>query len=1518
MMAGRCSGDVCLICSSPFSTGNKAVGVTAGQKSLLTSSVERGDSELCDFLNSSPAVVYVHENCRRKYVKPLSELEKARKRTADADAELGSHKLTRAYTEAGCFSAPGGFQWREHCVLCGQKAVIDLKHPNRKVVHRVRTVEIKETLLHACMLRNDDWSHVVEGRLHTVADLHAADAVYHHNCYTAFTNGGCAPEARKSHGGRSADCGKMNIFDAMCEALLENGDGELYTLDELLNYMTSLTDDPTQVYSSVQLQHLLRERYGNNLFIADKYGRRNVVCFVNEAKRVINDKWYAEREHDMTKECERVVQTAAKLIKASIRETLFNTDDYPLTCTMRNRELAKEWVPPLLQLFLQTLICDEVKQIALGHCIVQGSRPRSAVSPVMFGVGVSLDYQTGKPAVVQLLSRLGLSVSPDEVNRFKQSVTQSADGNLPDGGTDVFTQWSADNVDHNIITLDGQGTFHGMGLISMSVRNSVADVVPYGGFSDKPIKRLPRVSVDKIVHGRTIPMHWYVVPNEPPLSKLMFKPVRELQYPYTLPQSIYLDVLWHAGWFFRGVDDPRPNWSGFMQDVVVGEHLPPADIRILPIIDVNPGDRSCMLSTLLFIQDQAKKLDIDTPCVTFDQPLWLKAVEIITSQSLNIVCRLGVFHLIMSFLGSIGKVMAGSGLAQALETCYGPNAVVHMLTGKAVDRALRGHYLVESALYSLLLHSLLLEQEATDQDMQALRSLYDYTCENKFNVTSVVIDECLVKLKASLNTFTDVLASQSRTAKLWVQYLSYIQTVKTLIRAERTGDWNLHLVTVQQMLNLFAATGHNNYAKCGRLYLQMMLDLPEKHSGLHMKLSCGHHSVRRSDRLWSGLSTDLLIEQVMMKTIKGQGGLTHGRGMTEGVRCLWVHSLHECASVHAAINDLVGIDLSAGSDYHDDLGKSRRSRDFQDLNKILEFFAINNPFEVQDGRLHNIATGLVASDTDGINCDSADDVGLQIMQSMDGKAFTDVVLRRTQQVVTMSRLNMRVKINGTDTAIDPHILFTRLVLIMQTCGDIERCFEYELTPMPTALYKDGRLRKTDKSQLTKELMKDVHSSTDIAFHGVHVIDGGYLLHRVKWNASNTYQQVCEQYGDFVKAHYGNNCIVVFDGYGNCPSIKDHEHSRRAVGRAPDCTVEPNKVAYRNPSTFLLNMQNKQCFVHMLKEHLETQCGHVVYQARDDADTVVVQHALSVASSGLPVKVVANDTDIVVCLVHHYKPTMADIFVVSESARVRSARSTVIPVHSIVAKIGKTAAEQLLAVHSISGCDTTSALFGHSKGSVYKKVVSCSDTLPLTRILSSSSSSQEDVVDAGLRLMTLIYDGHGQKLNHLRFLTYNRLLSTRRPTPERLPPTERAAKFHLLRAHLQIVVWEMLNTDCLQAVDWGWMLKDGAYVPIDTDLPPGPQELMKVIHCQCNPSADNPCGSQRCTCRRHGIPCLAGCLHCFGEKCTNCGHQRPLEPDINVNCNDEDTCSELCDDDGLNAVSELYEDVWLDEEVVETT
>ena len=58
----------------------------------------------------------------------------------------------------------------------------------------------------------------------------------------------------------------------------------------------------------------------------------------------------------------------------------------------------------------------------------------------------------------------------DKVMKYKQSVIQkeSLENIIAQYIPGTFTQWVADNIDHNVATLDGQGTFHGMGIIAVS------------------------------------------------------------------------------------------------------------------------------------------------------------------------------------------------------------------------------------------------------------------------------------------------------------------------------------------------------------------------------------------------------------------------------------------------------------------------------------------------------------------------------------------------------------------------------------------------------------------------------------------------------------------------------------------------------------------------------------------------------------------------------------------------------------------------------------------------------------------------------------------------------------------------------------------------------------------------------------------------------------------------------------------------------------------------------------------
>lgn len=116
--------------------------------------------------------------------------------------------------------------------------------------------------------------------------------------------------------------------------------------------------------------------------------------------------------------------------------------------------------------------------------------------------------------------------------------------------------------------------------------------------------------------------------------------------------------------------------------------------------DMDPSSMTCIYSTLSFVCDQATRYGVP-PIVTFDQPLWWKALMLILEKPelKSKVLKLGGLHIEMNYLGCISHIMAGSGLEDLLELVYASNAVTHMLSGKAIARAIKGHFLVDWAIH---------------------------------------------------------------------------------------------------------------------------------------------------------------------------------------------------------------------------------------------------------------------------------------------------------------------------------------------------------------------------------------------------------------------------------------------------------------------------------------------------------------------------------------------------------------------------------------------------------------------------------------------------------------------------------------------------------------------------------------------------------------------------------------------------------------------------------------------------
>ena len=98
-------------------------------------------------------------------------------------------------------------------------------------------------------------------------------------------------------------------------------------------------------------------------------------------------------------------------------------------------------------------------------------------------------------------------------------------------------------------------------------------------------------------------------------------------------------------------------------------------IVYLPLIDKAPADPATITSALLKTQALIGATGQEYVIFTADQQLSKVAVHVMwENQALfsNVYLRLGGMHLLMSYVGSIGSLMAGSGMTEILSEAFLP------------------------------------------------------------------------------------------------------------------------------------------------------------------------------------------------------------------------------------------------------------------------------------------------------------------------------------------------------------------------------------------------------------------------------------------------------------------------------------------------------------------------------------------------------------------------------------------------------------------------------------------------------------------------------------------------------------------------------------------------------------------------------------------------------------------------------------------------------------------------------
>lgn len=135
------------------------------------------------------------------------------------------------------------------------------------------------------------------------------------------------------------------------------------------------------------------------------------------------------------------------------------------------------------------------------HILISFVRPRTFLSSVLIGLSSMIHKKFAAKGLIDAMSHIGLCASYHETTLFESSIINDPEQYKIFG--DSFVQFSFDNANHDVNTIDGLGTFHTMGGIMMVTPSSCVT-------SDQKIPRLKSLkSLLALIHFGFTPLKYY-------------------------------------------------------------------------------------------------------------------------------------------------------------------------------------------------------------------------------------------------------------------------------------------------------------------------------------------------------------------------------------------------------------------------------------------------------------------------------------------------------------------------------------------------------------------------------------------------------------------------------------------------------------------------------------------------------------------------------------------------------------------------------------------------------------------------------------------------------------------------------------------------------------------------------------------------------------------------------------------------------------------------------------------------
>lgn len=269
---------------------------------------------------------------------------------------------------------------------------------------------------------------------------------------------------------------------------LEENDEEQMTIRDLVGKMTEILQNTEyETYSTQYMKTKIKEHFGERVIMTTLGNKECVVTLRDTASSILYVFHKQKKAENTEDEKLTIIETAAKFIASDVKSMEIPNDSYPDTCDIAR---AVSYIPKTLQVLLRTMFVGkgiDAKLASIGQAIMQAIRPRAILAPLQIGLGIQMHHHFASRCLVDTLHGHGFACSYAEVMRYERSAAVAQETEIPGYSQEHHMQYIADNVDHNVATVDSSGTFHGMGII--------AAVTP-GIHTNKPVPNVHVTAAD--------------------------------------------------------------------------------------------------------------------------------------------------------------------------------------------------------------------------------------------------------------------------------------------------------------------------------------------------------------------------------------------------------------------------------------------------------------------------------------------------------------------------------------------------------------------------------------------------------------------------------------------------------------------------------------------------------------------------------------------------------------------------------------------------------------------------------------------------------------------------------------------------------------------------------------------------------------------------------------------------------------------------------------------------------------